>query len=1005
MTNNEEFKQLTADALNAKSTRDAALIMARSKLGHKYLPICPSDHKGVTEQHANTCKRPGKTPRISNWQIKASDDPTTIRDWFQFLPDSNLGMITGGRHGIIGFDADGEYGIKKMEELFDGCIPITWQFSTPGGGMRYFFGVPRGPSLRKYTDVSPDGGHQELAFLADGQMTVLPPSRHQNGGQYLWLEGRGPGDVALADLPDEILEKFSPSRTAESLSLDNEDGEHPNTTMKDVKSAKLKNRFGSTLEKHSPATPAVSDPDLQKLMNKCEVVRKAVAEQAGVGCNENLWHSITSMLVRADCTEAALTFSKGSSKHDSHSERRIRLMEAEGEHVTYGPTRCMTLGCDGEQIARCHGSINKDKQTGEISNSPAAFLAGTKLKSSAVLPDYMKDKEALLPSRYSLEGKNLCVVQTDKEGNRNDIPLANFFAWINKTVVKDDGSEQKRFYELEGVLLHSRKRLQPIHVAASDFESMKWLEQWGPEPNIQPGNKVRDTVRHAIQTTASGATKERVYAHLGWVKVDGAFSYLHAAGAVGATAVRVEIDPRLRSYNLPTSSGDRKEAMKASLNLLDIAPHRVTLPLWGLAFLSPMCEWLRTVGLEPKFLMWLHGYTGTRKTTLAKLFTCHFGDLLERPPASFKDTANSVEKRGFDVKDSLLLIDDYHPTSSPREAKSMSQLAEQILRTYGDRVGRGRMRQDTSLRPDYPPRGMAIVTAEDVLDRGSSISRLFPVELRQGDLDLNKLTIAQQQSPLLSQAMVGYLEWLGQSMSQIDYQLREIFLKRRNEASRLHVHGRLVEAAAWLHLGLQLGLDYAESVGAIEPGQKNALLQEAWEGFVATANEQGEQVAEVKATKRFVDILSELLANRTIYTEATRPLSQGDIPRSGTHVGWHDSNYFYFLPDVLYNAVCRFLSAQGSHFPISSQTLWKQLAEEGLTLTETSKEHGKERRHNLVKKTVGGQRSRKLCVKADVLRGRADEELQPRTRPERSQPESRQDLTEVFAPENGGIAP
>ncbi|WP_342476581.1 hypothetical protein NYE24_21195 [Paenibacillus sp. FSL H7-0350] len=526
----------------------------------------------------------------------------------------------------------------------------------------------------------------------------------------------------------------------------------------------------------------------------------------------------------------------------------------------------------------------------------------------------MKDKEALLPSRYSIAEKNLCIVQTNKDGNRNDFPLANFFAWINKTVVKDDGSEQQRFYELEGVLLHSRKRLQPIHVAASDFESMKWLEQWGPEPNIQPGNKVRDTVRHAIQTTASGATKERVFAHLGWVKVGGTFRYLHAEGAVGATDVKVEIDPRLRNYNLPKSSGDRKEAMKASLGLLNIAPHRVTLPMWGLTFLSPMCEWLRTVGLEPKFLMWLHGYTGTRKTTLAKLFSCHFGDLLERPPASFKDTANSVEKRGFDVKDSLLLIDDYHPTSSPREAKSMTQLAQQILRAYGDRVGRGRMRQDTSLRPDYPPRGMAIVTAEDVLDGGSSIARLFPVELRQGDLDLDKLTTAQQQSPLLSQAMVGYLEWLGQAMSESDDRLREIFFKRRNEASRLHVHGRLVEAAAWLHLGLQLGLDYAESVGAIEPEQKHELLEEAWEGFVGTASEQGEQVAEVKATKRFVDIVSELLANRTIYTETTQPLSQGDIPKSGTHVGWHDSNYYYFLPDVLYNAVCRFLSAQGTHF-------------------------------------------------------------------------------------------
>ncbi|AIQ38557.1 hypothetical protein R50345_30445 [Paenibacillus sp. FSL R5-0345] len=719
------------------------------------------------------------------------------------------------------------------------------------------------------------------------------------------------------------------------------------------------------------------------------------------GLDEETWFRWSAVFTNTGLLDKALEFSRASHKHSQQSERRIQEMTKSDR----GPTRCETMGCSGDQMHQCFGDQVSKNEAGEITNSPAAFLTGTKSKAPAALPDHIKEKEALLPSRYSLEGKNLCVVQTDKEGNRNDIPLANFFAWINKTVVKDDGSEQQRFYELEGVLMNNRKRLHPIHVASGDFDSMKWLEQWGPEPNIQPGNKVRDTVRHAIQTTASGATTERVFAHLGWVEVDGVPRYLHAAGAVGAKDVKVEIDPRLENYRLPTSSGDRKEAMKASLMLLDIAPHRVTLPLLGLTFLSPLCEWLRTVHLEPKFLMWLHGYTGTRKTTLAKLFLCHFGDLLERPPASFKDTANSVEKRGFDVKDSLLLIDDYHPASALKEAKGMSQLAEQILRAYGDRVGRGRMRQDTSLRPGYPPRGMAIVTAEDVLDRGSSVARLFPVELRQGDVDLHKLTTAQQQAQMLSQAMVGYLEWLGQAMSESDDRLTEIFYERRNEASQLHVHGRLVEAAAWLYLGLQLGLDYAESVGAIEHGRKNELLREAWEGFVSTASEQGEQVAEVKATTRFVSIVGELLANRTIYTEAAKPLSEGDIPKSGTHVGWHDSNYYYFLPDVLYNAVSRFLSAQGTHFPISSQTLWKQLAEEGITLTETSKENGKERRHNLVKKTVGGQRSRKLCVKAELLRGKDDEEVQPRVRPEPSRSEPGGDLPDVFAPENGGIAP
>lgn len=747
-----------------------------------------------------------------------------------------------------------------------------------------------------------------------------------------------------------------------------------------------------------------SDSSLfNKLGERCARFAEDWEKQRSEGLDEESWFRWIALLANAGFHEEALEFSRASSKHDERSEQRIQQMRATSEDANCGPTRCTTFGCDEKQIRQCCSAIRKNEK-GEISNSPASFVSNGKVKRPTLLSGKAMEKVKLLPKRYVVENDNLSLFYVGKDGKRDDIPLANFFAWINKNTLKDDGAERQRLYEIEGIILSSGKELPPILVPASEFENMKWLALWGPEPNILPGLKVRDTVRHAIQSTAEGATEERIFAHLGWVKLDGGWMYLHAGGAVGASNVKVELDPRLRNYALPASSGDATDAMKASLKLLDIAPKRATLALWALVFLSPLCEWLRQVHLEPKFLVWLHGITGSRKTTISKLYLSHFGDNLEHPPASFKDTANSVEKRAFETKDSLLLIDDYHPIVSPKEAKAMEQLAQQVLRAYGDRVGRGRMRQDTTLRPDFPPRGMAIVTAEDVLDGSSSVARLFPVQLGPSDVDLDKLTEAQQQAQKLSEAMVGYLEWLGQAMAKGDERrLTEIFREKRNEASRLEVHGRLAEAAAWLHLGLSFGLEYAVSVRAIESQRKEELLSEAWESFLGTASEQGQQVAEIKATTRFVNIVAELLANRSIYTVSIRPSGHGDVPKSGTHVGWHDSNYFYFLPDVLYNAVSRFLTQQGTHFPVTSQTLWKQLAEEGITVTETCMENGKERKHNLRKKVIEGNRSRKLWVKAEFLRGADEAEARLRKRPEPKRPAFELDLD--FDPENGGNAP
>ncbi|MNW41014.1 hypothetical protein D3C74_181400 [compost metagenome] len=966
-------ENLKAEALNEMTTSEAAEVMACAKLGPKYLPLCPPNHKGVSQQHKEKCVKPGKIPLLTKWPVKASDDHYEISSWFKKNQNMNLGMTLGGHVGVIGFDIDGEYGQNKMEQLFIGNIPPTWQFSTPGGGARFLFSVPTGSIIKKITDSNPDAHHEELALLADGQMTVIPPSWHQNGGQYRWVAGRGPGDIPLAELPDKVLDKI---RSGQMVP------QYPDieTTAPTSEACLLSNFVKSdehvtTISRHLESGISLPDPILQKLADNCKVVKREVLEQRYKGCNEERWHAITSMLVRVGFPSTALVFSQLSEKHNNHSEHRIRQMESEEDSTTYGPTRCTTLGCDKAQIAKCHRTVRLDQQTNKPSNSPATFLLSVNKKAATASKKLSVEQFAkLLTDNHRIQGNNLCTIKFKKKGELDYTPISNFVARIVKSITKDNGTERLTLYEIDGVLIESEKRLPPIQVPANEFESMKWLSMWGPEPNIFPGNLIRDVVRFAIQSTAAAATHERIFTHLGWITLEGNWRYLHAGGALGDSNVKVELDPRLQNYILPQTPSDPRKAMKASLELLNVAPHRITLALWGLTYLSPLCELLRMIGLEPKFLVWLYGYTGSRKTTLAKLFLSHFGNLLEHPPASFKDTANSVEKRGFDTKDSLLLIDDYHPTSSPREKQSMELLAQQVLRGYGDRVARGRMKQDTTLRADYPPRGMAIVTAEDMLNGGSSVARLFPVELHKTDVTLDLLTKAQLEAKELSAAMKGYLEWIGQVMSTPEESgLKELFAKKRHEAAHLGVHGRLVEASTWLYMGLHLGLEYAESVRAISTAQGQELRREAWSIFLSIASEQGQQVTDVKASNRFATIVSQLLTNKSIHTHHVNyePLPE-TVPKNSCHVGWHDDNYYYFLPGVIYNQVNQFLHKQGEQFPISETMLWRELADAGMTHTETAKENNKVRRHMLAKKTVKKIRIRLLWMKQDSLQEHED---------------------------------
>ncbi|WP_461671215.1 hypothetical protein, partial [Mycobacterium tuberculosis] len=186
--------------------------------------------------------------------------------------------------------------------------------------------------------------------------------------------------------------------------------------------------------------------------------------------------------------------------------------------------------------------------------------------------------------------------------------------------------------------------------------------------------------------------------------------------------------------------------------------------------------------------------------------------------------------------------------------------------------------------------------------------------------------------------------------------LKDLFFEKRNEAASLGVHGRLIDASALLYIGLLSGLEYAESIGAIMPDQKRLLLNKAWSVFLYTASEQGDKVAQVKPSTRFVTIVSQMLANHSIHTDNVHREPKPDtVPKSSTHVGWHDDNYYYFLPELIYNELSQFLSKRGEQFPVSSETLWKELADAGLSRPDVSKQkNGRERRHTLTKKTIKG---------------------------------------------------
>lgn len=140
----------------------------------------------------------GKHPRLREWTERATTDPDVLRGWWTKWPESNVGILTGFRSGLVVLDVDPRNGgDDSLERLIrdHGPLPETVESLTGGGGRHILFGH-LGGKLPKKAGLRPG-----LDLCADGAQIVAPPSVHRSGRTYAWELAHHPDDVELAKLP------------------------------------------------------------------------------------------------------------------------------------------------------------------------------------------------------------------------------------------------------------------------------------------------------------------------------------------------------------------------------------------------------------------------------------------------------------------------------------------------------------------------------------------------------------------------------------------------------------------------------------------------------------------------------------------------------------------------------------------------------------------------------------------------------------------------------------
>jgi hypothetical protein len=574
-------------------------------------------------------------------------------------------------------------------------------------------------------------------------------------------------------------------------------------------------------------------------------------------------------------------------------------------------------------------------------------------------PDGWEVKDAA--SAYELRGGALGWYRPVRDGGAVWTPLATFDAEITEEAIRDDGAEQSLTWTVRVATTDGRTGEVTITPDQLGRPQLWAAKAAGVSALVMPGLSVADHLRVAVQSRSVSVSRKVIYTHTGWRQIDGHWAHLTSSGALGAAglneAVTVDLGPA-GGYALPDVPGVRavREAVRKSLELIDLAPDTVTVPWLAATYRAPL-------PLPPDCGVWIYGPSGTFKTEQTALGQQHYGPAMHAKnlPGNWTSSANDLEVTAFMLDGVLFVVDDYSPDVTKLDAAKRAAAADRLIRGSANHSGRGRLRPDGTRRPVKPPRGQVLTSAEDIPPGGTSMrARTFVVKVVPGDVSIAALTAAQKTAAdgTYAAAIAGYVQSLAVRYDA-DGHLGAAFTAARNgyrDRAKSEGHPRGAENIASLALGWHEFLAFAEDIGAITAAERAACWSRAWTALCAVGAEQEAYAADTDPVGIYLSSLRALIASGRVHIAANdggcppeNPVRWGWTEGlagaeplwrpQGELVGWTDGADVYLESSIAYKFARQHSEAEGQPLTTSKRMLHEHLKERKLLASAGAKGH------------------------------------------------------------------
>ncbi|PPC91068.1 MAG: cell wall-binding protein [Methylobacter sp.] len=589
-------------------------------------------------------------------------------------------------------------------------------------------------------------------------------------------------------------------------------------------------------------------------------------------------------------------------------------------------------------------------------------------------------------------------------GGTVEIPLCNFVAEILEETVQNDGLDEKRCLRITGTRSDGY-RLPEILVPTTKFfgNQSNWAaEYWSTLVFVPPGFARPANLRAAVELYSKlngDISRRTVYGYTGWTRIEGQWRYLTGSGGLGEDGLNQGHEVQLgqgsmQHYQLPEPLvGELLKPAAANLTkLLAVCSDKRYI---GAALLAAIAKAPLGECVPNDFVLWLHGSTGSRKSSLAAIALACFGNgFKDSFPASWQDSASNLFSKAFACKDGLLVADDFKPAQSRIAAQRLHELAEKFIRASGNHTGPGRNNPDGSVKSEKFNRSLTISTAEDLPLGESLIARCLCLELDKHDVSnavLSELQAAARNGEVAG-LMAAYIQYLAPRLDELKQRLPEsvrLLAESARKTDYFNSHPRAPNQYANLVAGMEVFTGFLADSGALTEADANNLLSTVEDQLKQAFLAQAGYVENEDEALRSITLMRSLLANGNAYVASKitqeqpeqLPFAWGWVADEsgnkqykpkGNLIGWYagaigDGGPEVWLePNAAFKELQEYASRQGEPFLINRNTLWRRLFQKGYVIkTEQRSDRSTPRLE--VRRTIAGRRVTVIILPAEVL--------------------------------------